>query len=134
MRGLRRHHGWSLVPAILWVAVQIVMAGAVVQPVTAASDPASPLGAIVICTPQGMVELAADVTTAVGADTEPDGAVDHSGCRWCQAFAHVVTPGRAGGLVPGLLLPGEITLASEHGAAAPTHDAADADRIRAPPV
>lgn len=76
MNALRRHGRWVLLPAMVWLAVQIAMAAGFSVPAIAADTAAD--------TPASLWLCAADGPAPAGAGGAPHGPA--KGCHWCHAF------------------------------------------------
>lgn len=133
MQFLRNHHRWSLVPALIWLMAQIMMAQASAAPVKiSASDAGGPLLEVVICTPSGLKTIVIDPRASDAGETAP--TIAGMGCKWCQAFGAGALP------VP----PAETSLANPLGRllifaregdrSAPVQPVTAGFRSRAPPL
>ncbi|WP_161973986.1 DUF2946 family protein [Hwanghaeella grinnelliae] len=91
MRRLRQIRGLAVVPAVIWLLIQLAMTGAVAAPPT--SDPGTDnlgwkalgLQQVAICSPDGTTTLDADAPQG-GGKSAP------SHCEWCQSFGSLTAP------------------------------------------
>jgi len=85
MQVLRNRRRWSLVPALIWLTAQMMMAQVSAAPVKiSATDAGSPLFEVVICTPTGLQTIVIDPQGSDTGETAP--SIAGMGCKWCQAF------------------------------------------------
>lgn len=95
MQVLRNHHRWSLVPALIWLMAQMMMAQVSAAPAQSApSDASGPLFEVVICTPTGLKTIVIDPRAPDSGDPEP--TIAGMGCKWCQAFGTGIIPAPPG--------------------------------------
>jgi len=99
MREMRRYRRAVLLPAIVWLAVQLAMASgfAFAVPSKAGADGQ----AVWMCTSFGVRLI--DVES--GEEADSSGAATGSGCQWCQAFGQVAAPDAPETPAPRFLLP-----------------------------
>ncbi|MEM9010877.1 MAG: DUF2946 family protein [Pseudomonadota bacterium] len=132
MTWLRRYRGFALLPALLWLGMQGVMsAGLIALPADAGSPRSQGLSTLFICAPDGPFEVdVGDLADGGDVPTHDHGAE----CRWCQAFAVAVVPGRTDRFgiarLPVAAAPA-LPVTRPRGAG---HHPADAFESRAPPV
>lgn len=133
MQVLRNHRRWSLVPALIWLMAQMMMAQVSAAPAQAVpSDVGGSLFEVVICTPTGLKTIVIDPRVSDTGETAPTTA--GMGCKWCQAFGAgaILTPPADAWLINPL---GRlITFTREIGRAAWAPPAAAGFRSRAPPL
>jgi len=95
MKRLRQIRGLAVVPAVIWLLIQLAMTGAVAAP-TASAPGAVPgpddlgwkalgLQQVAICSPEG--------TTTLDTGAPQDGGKSApSHCEWCQSFGSLTAP------------------------------------------
>lgn len=139
MRGLRELRHWSLIPVLVWIAVQFAMTGALpVEPGSRGGEAFAPYGsgAMVICTPAGPVEMDAAAFGVADAvpEPEPGSTVDRGECTWCKAFSLADLPAPAGAAIRVRHATGRDGVPIADAGPAGLHCAADGFRSRAPPL
>lgn len=86
--------GWAMLPAVIWLLIQLAMTGVAAAPSQALAGPSSGdelgwqalgLQHIAICSPDGTVTLDAGSSS----QSNSPGA---SHCEWCQAFGSLTLP------------------------------------------
>ena len=95
MKRLRQIRGLAVVPAVIWLLIQLAMTGAAAAPPSSAPGAvpgpgdlgwkALGLQQVAICSPDGTITL--DAGTPLG-----NGKSAASHCEWCQSFGSVTAP------------------------------------------
>ncbi len=140
MKRLRIRRCWSLVPALFWLGMQILMTG--VFSSASASDEKSveagpPFDSVIICTPTGLKRVSLTELLAQSADTDTGSPVPtyvNVGCDWCKSFGSVSLSARTGHAVACEFERNDVVLFITDGPAPLASAAADGFDSRAPPA
>ena len=89
-KNLRNRKRLSILPALLWLLVQLSMTG-LFAPASSYAETSNPLfsGTLIICTPTGIkyVSAAEFYDESGGTDQQPSNTAEN--CEWCMSFGNM---------------------------------------------